>query len=112
MDLSQPLRLQLLGVGHRARIVAKEIHGAEGVAFVPVVVELAHRIVGSHCVRQTIVKSGGTQRIGAIVGGEPFAVATNRIRRSESAARDLKTDWAYVAGNLSRQKGAVDVCNR
>ena len=48
VDLGKPSALQLAGVGNCAGVVAEEIHAAERVALVQVVIHFPDRIVGAH----------------------------------------------------------------
>ena len=88
VNQSQPLRLQLNRVVHGSGIVAEEIHAAEGVVVVDVIVDFSDGIVRADHIGKT---GGNGGSIRSVVCGKPFAIAGNCECRggTDGAARDV-----------------------
>ena len=74
VNLREPFGLQLTGIRNRTGIISEEVDAAEGVAFVQVVVDFTHCVIGIHAVGQPVgdraVRIGtGVQRKSATVAG-------------------------------------------
>src|SRR6267378_169376 len=97
VNVGEPLRLNLKRIGDRPRVVAKKIQAAEVVVIIWLKIDFPNHVVDAHSVGQAVVDLCRTRRIRTIVDGEPFPIAADRVRRGESAARNLKADRAHGA---------------
>src|SRR5581483_11064602 len=75
VNIGEPLRLQFGKIFHRPGVVAEEIHSADRVPLVHLVVNLADHVVRADAVRKTIVDGGRAGGIEAVVRRKSLAVA-------------------------------------
>ena len=87
MNVRPPLRLQFGKVFHRPRVVPEEVHPADAVLLIDVVIHLADRVVD----RDVVGESVWDVDVWIVVRREAGSVAGNR-GAGERAARQL-ANW-------------------